>query len=186
MATLLLWLFASLSQNESQTLAALRYHQVVSRKSDRQVFHNETGYWMWDRAAGIVMQSLTIPRAVCVLAGGNAKAQDTTVEVRAGLGDKDWGILQSPFMRDKARTTGFTHKVSIEGNQMSYSETTKLEIYGKTPQSVEDYPNSQVIYLISRDDQESVKRYTVWEIDSFKPFEVTNTWEIQNAIGSGT
>ena len=36
---------------EQQTLAALRYHQVVLRKSNDKVFHNETGYWLWDAAS---------------------------------------------------------------------------------------------------------------------------------------
>jgi len=55
---------------DSQNLAAVHYRQVVQRKSDGEVFHDETGYWMWDREARTVMHSLVIPRAGCVLAGG--------------------------------------------------------------------------------------------------------------------
>ncbi len=57
---------------ERQELAALRYHQVVSRKSNDEVFHNESGYWIWDAEQSIVMQVLTIPRGVCLIAGGRA------------------------------------------------------------------------------------------------------------------
>lgn len=122
---------------ESQVLAAVRYHQVVSRKSNDKVFHNETGYWMWDAQAGIVMHNLTIPRSVCVLAGGSyAKSSGSggavNLEVAAKLGDPDWGILQSPFMRDNAQTTEFRQKVTVSGNTLSYFETTYLEIYGKS------------------------------------------------------
>ena len=60
---------------ESQVLAILRYQQIVRRKSDDEVFHDQTGYWTWDAREGVVMQSLTIPRAVCVLAGGMAREQ---------------------------------------------------------------------------------------------------------------
>ena len=134
--TILFEAVGNVKNADKQVLAAVRYHQVVSRKSDRKIFHNETGYWMWDEASGIVMQSLTIPRGVCVLAGGKAAAQvkkgATIFEVRASLGDNDWGIIQAPFMRDKARTTGFTHKITVEGDRLTYSETTLLEIYGKT------------------------------------------------------
>ncbi len=117
----------------TQRLAALRYHQVVTRKSDRKVFHNETGYWMWDAAAGVVMHSLTIPRGVCVLAGGRATTGGGAVvfEVRASLGGTGWGIVQSPFMQEKARTTGFTHTITVRGDELAYSETTVLEIYGR-------------------------------------------------------
>ena len=118
---------------ETQELVAVHYHQIVSRKSNDEVFHNETGYWMWDRAAGTIMHSLTIPRAVCVLAGGAFKNGDPIVfEVTARLDDPDWGIIQSPFMRDNARTLEFRHKVTLNGDELRYSETTVVEIYGRT------------------------------------------------------
>ncbi len=49
----------------------------------------------------------------------------------AKLGDPDWGIVQSPFMRDNASTVAFRHEVTIDGDQLSYAETTSLEIYGR-------------------------------------------------------
>ncbi|KAA3606235.1 MAG: DUF1794 domain-containing protein [Calditrichaeota bacterium] len=122
-----------LTNAESQKLVMLRYHQVVTRKSDDTVFHDETGYWMWDEANDIVIHSLAIPRAVCVLAGGTATTSNgqTIFEVEANVGDLNWGILQSPFMEKNAKTTKFSHKISIANGKMSYSETTTLEIYGK-------------------------------------------------------
>lgn len=121
---------------ESQVLAVVHYRQIVRRKSNDQVFHDETGYWMWDAAAGIVMHSLTIPRAVCVLAGGRYQAGDeqagaVVLDVAAKLDDPDWGIIQSPFMRDKARTTSFSHHISVTDDKLSYKETTIVDIYGK-------------------------------------------------------
>jgi len=116
----------------SQTLSVLRYHQIVRRKSDNQVFHNETGYWMWDPETDVVMQSLTIPRGVCLLAGGQAAAGAATLKVSASVDSKDWGILQSPFMQQNARTTKFDRSITVKGNQLSYFQTTMLEIYGKT------------------------------------------------------
>ena len=117
---------------ESQELVAVHYHQIVSRKSNDEVFHNETGYWMWDAAQSVVMHSLTIPRAVCVLAGGTVRNENPVVfEVAARLDDPDWGIIQSPFMKGKARTLEFRHKVTLDGDQLSYSETTIVEIYGR-------------------------------------------------------
>ncbi len=121
---------------ETQRLMVVHYRQIVRRKSNDEIFHDETGYWMWDEAAGVVMHSLTIPRAVAVLAGGTAPAGwgeggSVTLEVAARLGDEDWGIIQSPFMRDHARTTAFSHTITIDGGTLSYAETTELEIYGR-------------------------------------------------------
>ena len=125
-----------LKNAESQHLTLIRYHQVVSRKSNDEVFHDQVGYWMWDAENRTAIQSIAIPRAVCVLAGGRYEgdpgAGSTTVRVRAALGDPDWGIAQSPFMRDNASTLAFDHEVNIEPDRLSYSETTKLEIYGRT------------------------------------------------------
>jgi hypothetical protein len=119
---------------ESQTLVALHYLQVVQRKSNDEVFHHQTGYWMWDAASNTVMQSLTIPRGVCVLAGGSWNGERdeegrVKIEVIARLGDEDWGVVQSPFMRDNARTGEFTHHLRVGNGRLSYSETTWVDIY---------------------------------------------------------
>ena len=121
---------------ESQVLAAIHYRQIVQRKSNDKVFHDETGYWMWDENTKTIMHSLTIPRAVSVLAGGshNGEQEDDgsiVLEVSASLNDKDWQIIQSPFMRDNAKTTEFRHKITVGNGKLSYSETTIVDIYGK-------------------------------------------------------
>lgn len=120
---------------ESQTLAVVRYHQVVSRKSNDEVFHDQIGYWTWDPATRTVSQSVDIPRVVALLAGGtfegDASGAEIVLEVRAKRGDPDWGIIESPFMRDKASTLGFEHRVEVRGDRMKYAETTALDIYGR-------------------------------------------------------
>ena len=50
-------------------MSVLHYRKIVSRKSDDGVFHDETGYWMWDAKTNVLMHSLNIPRAVSLLAG---------------------------------------------------------------------------------------------------------------------
>ena len=125
---------------EEQTLVVLRYHQVVTRKSNNKVFHNETGYWMWDPATNVVMQSLTIPRGVALLAGGEATESDNgiTLNVKASIASDEWQIVQSPFMKEKATTTAFKHSITVKGDEMSYSETTSLKIYGKPFKHTDD------------------------------------------------
>jgi hypothetical protein len=117
---------------EEQTLSVVRYHQEVSRKSDDKVFHDQVGYWLWNPATNSVVQTLTIPRAVSLLAGGSATVEgDRTVfNVRAKDGDAEWGIVQSPFMQEKARTLEFRHQFTVKGDRLDYRQTTKLDIYG--------------------------------------------------------
>ncbi|MFQ5718557.1 MAG: heme-binding beta-barrel domain-containing protein [Acidobacteriota bacterium] len=122
---------------ESQVLAIVRYHQNVRRKYDRKVFHDQVGYWTWDAAAGTLAHSFTIPRRVCVLAGGKHSGEadadgSMTLRVSARLDDAAWSIVQSPFMLDKARTLAFEHELTVKADRIVYSQTTRLEIYGRT------------------------------------------------------
>jgi len=120
---------------EAQVITALFYRQQVSRKSTNLVFHDECGYWMWDAENSIVMHSLTIPRAVTLIAGGRYDGPDNSdnvmLSVSAKRDDPDWQITQSPFMRDNARTDEFHHQITLNGDSISYTETTILDIYGK-------------------------------------------------------
>jgi hypothetical protein len=120
---------------DSQVLHILHYRQIVQRHSNDEVFHDETGYWLWEPATGNIVQSLTIPRAVSLLAGGKASKNDdgtTTIEVSAAADNPDWNIIQSPFMRDNARTISFSHTIVVGNGKMKYSELTVLDIYGRT------------------------------------------------------
>lgn len=134
--TLLFEACGDVENAQQQVLAIVRYHQVVSRKSNNKVFHNESGYWSWDAKTGVLMQSLTIPRGFALLAGGRFDARQSyegeiVLEVRAAADDTQWGIVQSPFLREKARTTAFTRKITLNGEGLNYSQSTLLQIYGR-------------------------------------------------------
>ena len=79
------------------------------------------------------MHSLTIPRGVCLLAGGeiSKNGDEYQFNVKASAGSDTFGISQSPFMLDKAKTKAFEMNLRVKGDQMSYEETTSLHIYGK-------------------------------------------------------
>ena len=62
---------------EEQTLSVVRYHQVVSRKSNDEVFHDQVGYWLWDPADNTIVENFTIPRGVAVVAGGKQAAPES-------------------------------------------------------------------------------------------------------------
>lgn len=118
---------------EEQTMSVVRYHQQVSRQSNKKVFHDQVGYWLWEAATGKVVQTLSIPRAVALLAGGSSKHENgkTILSVQASEHEGDWNITQSPFMRDNARTVAYRLSMVIENASMSYEQTTFLNIYGK-------------------------------------------------------
>ena len=122
---------------EQQTLSVVRYHQVVSRKSNDKVFHDQVGYWLWDPADDSIVETFTIPRGVAVVAGGKLGepadlAQELVFEVAADANSPEFGIVQAPFMFKQAKTTAFTHSLTVKGDEMRYTESTILDIYDKT------------------------------------------------------
>lgn len=118
---------------DEQHLAALHYHQVVTRKKDNAVIHNQTGYWMWDEERKLLLHSIAIPRGLCLLASGTAHIdQEGQVQLKAvsNLKDSDYTIVQSRFLKEKARTVAFDIKLSLNGDTLHYFETTLVDIYG--------------------------------------------------------
>lgn len=128
-------LAGDLTNADRQKLAILRYQQKVYRKSDDGQFHDQLGYWLWDAADQCVMFTLVIPRAVTLVAGGKfdpASIREGAFSLRVVSEEGgDWGVAQSPFMRDNARTRGFEMTLEVDGDKMSYSENTILDIYGR-------------------------------------------------------
>lgn len=116
-----------------QTLMVLTYKQVVSRIADGKVFHHQIGYWYWDKSNNDILYSLTIPRAVSVLARGKAQSKGNRHEftVQASAHDKNYGIIESAFMTAKASTRGFAMDLALEGDTMQYTMKTNLHIYGR-------------------------------------------------------
>ena len=109
----------------AQKLAVLSYHQEVFRKADGKKFHDQIGYWIYDAATKEVHHTISIPRAVTLVATGKATTDGSiTVSTSTEIG-------QSQFMLDNAKTTQFDMTIKLKGDSLSYSMTTHLDIYGK-------------------------------------------------------
>ena len=122
---------------EKQTLSIVRYKQTVMRKSNDEQFHDQIGYWLCDPADDTIVECFTIPRAVGVVAGGKAATpasldDEVELSVAAEAGSLEFGIVQAPFMFQQAKTTGFTHTITVKGDELRYTQSTMLDIYGKT------------------------------------------------------
>jgi hypothetical protein len=110
--------------NGTQHLYGLDYRMAAWRGDEENPFHTEVGYWLWDGDAGEVMRCFMVPRGSTVLAGGTAKADDTSFSLEANVGDEVYGILSNKYLAAKARTTKYTCTVTVNGDTFSYDETT--------------------------------------------------------------
>ena len=117
----------------TQTLAIVRYHLTVREKSNNETSHDQVGYWLWDKEKKTIIHSLTIPRGVSVIAGGKFEGNENeagTFNVAAKI-DGEWGIVQSPFMKNNAKTTEFIQELTVSNKELSYTQTMVLDIYGR-------------------------------------------------------
>lgn len=76
----------------------------------------------------------------------------------------------------------FNIAATIDGDTRAQPYRYLTEVYQKKPLGVENYPEASILYLISRDEQSMIYKYTVWEVESFQPFKIINSWPIQNGI----
>jgi hypothetical protein len=66
--------------------------------------------------------------------------------VKAEAGSDTFGIIQSPFMLEKAKTTAFQMQMSVTQNTLSYKQVTSLFIYGKEFKHVDQSVLQRVRY----------------------------------------
>ena len=145
----LIFTIAGSAENaEEQELVAVKYHHVVRKQENGLIFHDQIGHWIYEHSTGLIMHSLTIPRAVCLLAGGSVtqNADGYVFDVKSKAGSETFGIVQSPFMAEKAKTKAFHMKMVVKGNELSYEETTSLHIYGKDFEHVDKSSLMRITY----------------------------------------
>lgn len=133
---------------EEQNLVAIKYHHVVRKLENDLIFHDQVGHWIYEPKTNNIMHSLSIPRGVCLLAGGKYKESngDGVFNVEAKQGSDTFGIVQSPFMIDKAKTSAFRMELLVKNNELKYREIMSLEIYGKTFEHSDESSLHRVMY----------------------------------------
>jgi hypothetical protein len=118
--------------NGPQLFYGLRYHQHVNTVEEDITFHDQVGYWLWEPATGLVMQSLTIPRGQVVLAGGRAAADGMSLAVAAERGSTEFGIASTAFLEHAFRTDGYKLDVTFNADgSWSYVSDTTLMVRGR-------------------------------------------------------
>jgi hypothetical protein len=119
--------------NGPQLLYGLRYHEHVVRPGEVETYHDQVGYWLWEPATGMLLQSLSIPRGQTALAMGSAAADATRFELTAKRGALSNGIVSNPFLEDAFRTVEYRIVVTLnDDGTWSYEEDTVLLVRGRT------------------------------------------------------
>ena len=119
--------------NGPQLFYGLRYHVHINTPDEDITFHDQTGYWLWEPATGLVIQTLSIPRGQVAIAGGKAEPDADRLMLVATRGSTEYGICSTTFLEHAFRTIEYRIKVTINTDgTWSYDEDTILMIRGQT------------------------------------------------------
>lgn len=123
--------------NGPQKIWVLNYITAAKRTGSDDVFHTELGFWGWDPARGEIMRCFMVPRMSTILAGGTAKAGDTSFSLSAKIGAEDWGVLSNPYLIANAKCTRYESSYTIDGDTFSYEENTVMDMAAMGGQSMD-------------------------------------------------
>lgn len=119
--------------NGPQLFYGLRYHTHITTREEDITFHDQIGYWLWEPATGLILQTLAIPRGQVALAAGHAKPGDDSLSLVATRGQTQDGICSTAFLEQAFRTDSYRIDIAFHGDdQWSYDIRTTLMIHGRT------------------------------------------------------
>ena len=118
--------------NGPQLFYGLRYHTHITTDEEMTTFHDQVGYWLWEPATGVIIQTLAIPRGQIALASGRARPGDDTLVVSAERGLTDYGICSTTFLEEAFRTDRYKLTISFNPDgSWSYVAETSLAVHGQ-------------------------------------------------------
>jgi hypothetical protein len=116
--------------NGPQLFYGLRYHVHIVATDEAGTLHDQVGYWLFEPATGLIMQTVAIPRGQVVLAGGRAEGDKIVVSARRG--ETEFGIASTAFLEHAFRTDAFRLEVTFHADgSWSYVSDTTLIVRGQ-------------------------------------------------------
>jgi hypothetical protein len=118
--------------NGPQLFYGLRYHIHIIATDEQGTFHDQVGYWLWEPATGLVLQTVAIPRGQVAIASGQATPDATHLVLTATRGQTEYGICSTTFLEEAFRTDSYRLEVSFEPDgSWSYISDTMLQVRGQ-------------------------------------------------------
>jgi hypothetical protein len=118
--------------NGPQLFYGLRYHVHVNTPEELTTFHDQVGYWLWEPATRLILQTVAIPRGQVAIAAGRLSDDGTKITVRAERGQTEYGICSTAFLEHAFRTDSYTLEVTFNADgSWSYVSDTMLAVRGQ-------------------------------------------------------
>ena len=120
--------------NGPQLFYGLRYHIHITTAEEDIAFHDQVGYWLWEPATGLVLQTLAIPRGQTAIAAGTAAPDADKLVLTAERGQTEYGICSTAFLEHAFRTDRYQIELTFNPDgSFSYVIETTLEVRGQGP-----------------------------------------------------
>ncbi len=118
--------------NGPQLFYGLRYHLHVNTREEDIAFHDQVGYWLYEPATGLILQTLAIPRGQIAIAAGHAEPDAKQLVLKATRGQTDYGICSTTFLELAFRTDSYQITVDFhDDGTWSYVSDTTLIVKGQ-------------------------------------------------------
>jgi hypothetical protein len=118
--------------NGPQLFYGLRYHLHINTPEEDIAFHDQVGYWLYEPATGLILQTLAIPRGQIAIAAGQAKPDAKKLVLTATRGQTDYGICSTTFLEQAFRTDHYRIEVEFhDDGSWSYDLDTTLIVKGR-------------------------------------------------------
>ena len=118
--------------NGPQLFYGLRYHVHINTREEDITFHDQVGYWLYEAATGLILQTLAIPRGQIAIAAGHAKPGDRKLVLKAERGQTEYGICSTTFLDLAFRTDSYQLTVDFhDDGSWSYVSDTMLAVMGR-------------------------------------------------------
>jgi len=115
--------------NGPQLFYGLRYHTRILATDEDATFHDQVGYWLYEPATGLIMQTLAIPRGQIAMAAGFAAPGDARLVLEARRGETEYGICSTSFLEKAFRTDSYRIEVTFNPDgSWSYILDTILQV----------------------------------------------------------
>ena len=119
--------------NGPQLFYGLRYHVHINTREEEITFHDQVGYWLWEPATGLVLQTVAIPRGQVAIAAGHAAGDAARLVLKAERGQTEYGICSTSFLDLAFRTDSYRIEVDFHGDgSWSYLSDTMLQVRGQS------------------------------------------------------
>lgn len=118
--------------NGPQLFYGLRYHVHINTPEEQITFHDQVGYWLWEPATGLVLQTVAIPRGQVAIAAGYAERDAKKLILSATRGQTEYGICSTTFLELAFRTDSYRIEVEFhDDGSWSYVLETMLQVHGQ-------------------------------------------------------